>query len=51
MLSVGTVREALSFWSLNSTEVLCFKAGVKGGLFKCIKRDLEELWDVLHQSM
>lgn len=50
MLLVDTVIEALSFWSLNSTEVLCFKAGAKGGLFKCIKRDLEELWEFLYQS-
>lgn len=26
----------------------CFKAGVEGGFFfKCIKRDLEELWELL----
>jgi len=50
MLSVDTVIEALRFWSLIPTEVLCFKAGVKGGLSKCIKRDSEELWKLLHQS-
>lgn len=42
MLSVNTVREVLHFWSLNSTKLLCFKEEVRGGLFKGIKRDLEE---------